>query len=465
MKDKPLGKPRGFCYYEIMKTVFLFLSNRAYTSDLLNTDYIKYLSQKYRVIVFLPKYSERSSEISNYYKNENIEYIEIPYPKGKFWTLFDVLLRNELIRKFNDNPAVQWRNKRDNDPRRWFLRKISFLFSKKIFTPDFFTFTEKFFVPNYELFKKYAKKYNPFFVLTCTPGILPFDAYAILCAKKSRIPTVAVNFSWDNLTVYPRHVRKTDYLITWNNQVKEDAIKYHNYKEENVFISGIIRFDFYFKKIENSPLREDFLKSKNLNPDYKTVLFVSKTHGSFYKDFINSFIDWQKQDDFFKKLNFFIRIAPIDQIEDYKEFFDRPNIHLEYGGKIKQNDPVFRSGAKIEMDEEDLLNTKNTLKYSDICVSLFSTMSLEAFIFDKPVINIGFIPKIKDVASFYHYKPIIEKGAVKLAKNMEELKQYIKIYLDNPEIDKESRKKIVETMVEPTDGFSYKRNVDFIEKL
>ena len=65
---------------------------------------------------------------------------------------------------------------------------------------------------------------------------------------------------------------------------------------------------------------------------------------------------------------------------------------------------------------------------------------------------------------FNHYKPIVESGAVRVAKTDEDLPKLINMYLKNPELDREGRKKIVAEYVVFTDGLSYKRSVDFLEK-
>jgi hypothetical protein len=39
------------------------------------------------------------------------------------------------------------------------------------------------------------------------------------------------------------------------------------------------------------------------------------------------------------------------------------------------------------------------------------------------------------------------------------------MYLESPALDSENRRKIVEKYVQFTDGFSYKRSVDFIEEI
>jgi len=444
-----------------MKTVFLFLCVRAYISDLLHTSYIKYLSERYKVVVFLRDMEGVEDPGKEYYKSENVTYVKFSEPKSKFFILFDMFLRNEFVRIFNDNPAVRWRNERTKDKRRLFLRRIARLFPAGLFTPKFFFYLEQKFFPGYAQFKKFADKRNPSLILTAAPGLHPFDVYAILCAKKAGIPSVSVDISLDNLTVYPRHIRPTDYLIVWNKMNKRQAIKFHGYNNSNVFVSGILRADHYFTPSPKEKDRDTFLENKGLDPNKKTVFYAAKTYGTFYKNFIQTFINWQNTDPFYKDLNLFVRVHPLDSLEDFKEFFGTPNIHIERASsKLKQSD--LSKGQKVEMNEDDLINTKDTLKHCDVCVTITSTLTIEAFIFDVPVV-IAALPEGRTAGlTFFHNQPYFDNNAVRIAHTYDELKSQIKRYLKDPSLDKTGRTDVLKEMVEPTDGLSYKRSVDFL---
>lgn len=208
------------------KTIFLFLAVRSYISDLLHTPYLNYLRQKYNVVVFLRDSKNSGNPHDEYPQYDNVTYITFTEPKSRFWMLFDFYLRNEFIHIFDDNIAVQWRNKRAEDKNskgRLRIRKIAKLFPKKLFTPSFFFILEQRLFPGYSIFKRYKDLYKPSAVLMATPGLNPFDTYALLCAKRASIPSVAINTSWDNLTSYPRHIKPVDYMIVWNNFMKQAA--------------------------------------------------------------------------------------------------------------------------------------------------------------------------------------------------------------------------------------------------
>jgi hypothetical protein len=438
-----------------MKTIFLFINNRGYISDLLRGDYIKYLSSKYKVIVFLNELDD------THFKSDNITYIKFPLKMGKFWTLFDVLFRTSLIRRFDDFVGIRTRHLRykQNDWRKNILKKVAKLLPRNFFSPEFFYIFEKIFIPNTKLFKQYIDTYNPSLILTATPGLMFMEAWAILCAKKFNVPSVSFYFSWDNLTIYARSVRKTDYMICWNEVIKKEAIDIHKYKDNEVFVSGIIRFDHFFKD-ENIGTKEEFLKSKGLDPMKKTILVATATDvdADLYRNIIKAVKDLD--------VNVYVRIHPIDRIRNYEDLKREKKVYIESAGSAKLSGE--RKGWQTELEEKDRINVKKILKFSDLEINRASTMTLDTFAcnLDIPIINLNFKKSsIVPVVEYEHYKPIVDEGAVRVAYNIDEVMDYTEIYLKNPELDKENRKRIFDRLIKFDDSYSYKRNVDFLENI
>jgi|TARA_Y100000310_G_scaffold162742_1_gene162694 hypothetical protein len=437
-----------------MKTVFLFIHNRAYISDLLRGDYIKYLSSKYKVVIFLHDIDD------THYQSDNIIYVKFPIKMGKFWTLFEELLRKSLIRRFDNFVGVRTRHLRykQNDWRKNFLKRIAKFLPRNFFGPDFFFLLEKIFVPHTKIFKQYIDKYNPSIILTTTPGLSFMEAWAIICAKKFNIPSVATYFSWDNLTIYARALRKTDYIICWNEIIKKEAIEIHKYKRDETFVSGIIRFDYFFKK-EDLGTREEFLRSKGLDPNKKTILIATATDVD--PDLYINIARIVKNLD----VNMYIRIHPIDRISRYAEFGEDENVYVESAGKIRQD--VSRKGWQIELDDNDRLNVKKILKFCDLGINRASTMTLDTWAcnVNMPIINLNFKKSnIVPVVDYEHYKPIVDVGAVRVAHNIDEVMKYINMYLNDLSIDLINRKKMFDMLIKFNDGLSYKKSVDFLDK-
>lgn len=442
----------------IMKTVFLFISNYVHTSDLLRTEYIYYLAKKFKVVVFLPN----SFDVNIYPKIENVEYKNLPLLRSKFWFIMKEL-RMTLNRNNYDWPEFASNRIRSSFNRRKILRILAKVFPKVIFTNKLFALIELALNKKEMIFSELIGKYKPILFLTPTPGLKPFEAQAIIQAQKFNIPTVAVNFSWDNLTSNSLHVRKTDYLIAWNQVEDDDAVKYHGYNKDKVFISGPIRFDYYFKEHSKEISKEEFLKSKRLDCQKKTLLLTSVTKSyPFQKNIIRRLVKLRNNGKIAGNPNIFIRIHPLDKIENYKEFKGINNFYIEIAGE-----KIFDLNNKshIEMTKNDLINLKQTLKYCDVNINYASTITIESFIFDIPVVNFTFDDVYGLAYKFKHYSPIAKSGAVKIAKTDDELAEFINFYLDNPENGRDKRKIIAKKYAPFQDGGACKRSVDYLEKI
>lgn len=444
-----------------MKTIFLFIPIYFYTSDFLRTNYIKYLASKYRVFVFVPEGFFKNN--ATYFQSPNTAYIswDVQYPK--FWNFFGKILRYCFIRKFDYEPVLQRHHKKSFFWKRRIIRPFAYLFPKNLLTSDVFSWLEKLFIPRSKKFLDYCVRYKPDLIMTPTPGFNHFDAEAIILARKFGLRTASINFSWDNLHGGSKNLRKPDYLIAWNDMVKETAVKMHGFSPEKVFVSGVIRFDNYFKQEESQLTKEEFLIKKGLNPREKTILITTVTDGNYpHEDkLIERLIDGRERGRFFGYPNIFIRLHPKDEFVKYEKFSKSKCVMVEEAGKKMK----VELGTKTEMDEEDHLNLKHTLMYSDVVINYASTMTLEACIFDKPIINIGFPAEYLNAYNFSHYKPIVEIGAVRVAKSYEDLINMVNYYFDKPQSERQNRLKIIERFVKFTDGLSYKRNVDLLGKI
>ena len=76
--------------------------------------------------------------------------------------------------------------------------------------------------------------------------------------QKKRVSLV-INQSWDRMVTKGYPTVEPDYLIVWNEHMKDEAVRYLDCHPENVFVEGAAPFDFIFRKTD-IPSKEDFLK-------------------------------------------------------------------------------------------------------------------------------------------------------------------------------------------------------------
>jgi CDP-glycerol glycerophosphotransferase (TagB/SpsB family) len=112
----------------------------------------------------------------------------------------------------------------------------------------------------------------------------------------------------------------------------------------------------------------------------------------------------------------------------------------------------------------------DTLCHADVVVNVASTISIEACIFDTPVVNINFdgpdeSPYVKSARRYYsftHYVNITSRGAVRVATSPEQLVRDVAAYLATPSLDAAGRKQVVFDQCQFIDGRSAERVVRLV---
>lgn len=316
-------------------------------------------------------------------------------------------------------------------------------------------------------FKEIFNKYQPDVVFLA--HLFGDTEIAILReAKKRNIKSVGFINSWDKLTSRCILRILPDWLIVPNEITKKEAIKYHDVKNETIFISGPPQFDLY-KKILFTP-REEFCKNLNIDPLKKIILFcpIGRTFSAADWNIVEILNRLFESGHLGSGVHVIVRFPPNDTVEI------RDNINK---GRFSFVVPGVRfsseRGVDWDMNFNDLQSLADNIYHSSLAICFFSTMSIDASILNKPVINIDFSAIKSD--SFYktprpfsgmsHYKNILQYGGIQLVKNELELSEIINSYLENPEKDSIGRKKIAEEQVWKLDGMAGERIADFIFNL
>ena len=130
--------------------------------------------------------------------------------------------------------------------------------------------------------------------------------------------------------------------------------------------------------------------------------------------------------------------------------------------------PVRDSKLLWDLPESDLEHLVRVLRDADVVINTASTISIDAAIFDRPVVAVAYdpagdIPYERSVRRYYdytHMSHVVRAGAVRLARSPDELRQKIVDYLRQPDLDREARRHIVEQQFGRVDGNSAARVVD-----
>lgn len=455
-----------------MQTVFLALEAYNHYSDVLRGRLIRVLAEKYRVVVLTKDIDEITARKMGYYTHRHITYHTLTVAYPRLWNVMDLYIRKYFVRSHDDLFLTQ----------HWYygflysrldrmLNIIGNLLPKKIFTSHFFTSFEMTVTRPTKEFREIASRYQPALLIVPTPGYgyMSLVPEVILFARKMNIPSIAINCTYDQPFSQAKFLRKTDFLCVWSERMKKDAANVLGYGLRELFVvGGPLKFDHYVNDIREDTVlnRDEFLQSKGLNPRKKTILYATPSPGVYKQrlEILEALVRLKRERGLVGDPNILVRIHPFDEMEPYEQFMNLPGISIELAGRSRMKGGGAR-GIKIEMEEDDLRNMTDSLRHADVVLNFASSMTVEASLFDKPIVNVAFRDRHR---AFYEYesnRPIRHRGVARFAENVQEMKSCLNVYLEHPEYEYKKRIWLRQEYVPFCDGKIYQRTADVIEDI
>jgi hypothetical protein len=291
----------------------------------------------------------------------------------------------------------------------------------------------------------------------------------IHAAKWLGIPTATFIFSWDNLTSQGRITPSYDYYLVWNEAMREQLLEmYGSVRQEQVFVTGTPQFDFLFRP-EFAWTREEFCARVGADPNRPIVLYSTgmANHMPDEPHVVERIADMLGAMGDLGPPQLLVRVYAKDltgRFEDLKR--RRPDILFP--------EVPWDASWLTPMPEDAYLLT-NSLRHSALGINIASTITLELCMLDKPVINVAYQPpgvenaESIDCSRYYafdHYRPVVESGAVMLARSEAEMPALLRKCLVDPHADRARRQLLIKTMFGTTlDGYSAVRVADRLARL
>ena len=286
-------------------------------------------------------------------------------------------------------------------------------------------------------------------------------------ARRHGISVVHMVGNYDHLTSKGYRGGPVDHLLVWGPAMREDAIHYQGIAAEKIRMIGSIRYNAVAREIQWS--REEFFRYCGLDPKGKTILFAGPQGEYHYFEMLQVFEELVKQD---QKYQMIFRVYPdkglmatpyIRPILAYARSLPRVYVSL--------SDPHYQTGSKgLEVPKIEQNELWHALRYCDVVVNHFSTMGLEACLFDKPVIYLLYFPLTGytwiqppiyyDHGLAIHNRRMLGYGLARTASNRSELVQAIQDAIAYPEKYARERRRAVENELGPLDGKAVDRLVE-----
>jgi len=284
-------------------------------------------------------------------------------------------------------------------------------------------------------------------------------------AARAGIPTVGVVASWDNLTTKGPLLPRLDRLVVWNDLMREEAVRYHGYRPEQITVTGAPHHDAVFSGRERLTTREELFARLGLNPAKRLVTYAGEDpiiapDAPHYVELLYKFL---REGRLRGACQLLVRPHPQDDPRRFDGFRGRPGVVVDLPGRPSQ-------GHWMDMSRRDLLHLYATMQWSDVVVNVTSTIVLDAAFFDTPTVCIGF--SYSAAPTFYqsplrffemdHFRYVMRAGATTLVTSETELLDAVNGYLADRTRHATGRRRIVDDLAQFRDGASGRRVADAI---
>ncbi len=436
-----------------MRTVFITIFQGVEAKNILRTDIYKSLIAYDDVrVVFFVSSPERAAYYQKEFSHPRVIYEPAERKERGVWDKLFGYLKTLLVRtETNDLRRRMALEESGNYPRYIFGLLLNRIFARPsvrciVRWLDLLLVSDK-------TFANYFEKYHPDAIFLAHL----FDDLEINLLREARrrgVKTVGFINSWDKLTARSMIRLLPDRLVVFNELVKKEAMDNAEMPEGRIFVAGVPQYDWH---INYKPLsRQEFFRDKRLDPTKKLIVYAPMG-----KAYSNS--DWDIIDllrlaiagGTIKNAQLLVRFQPND-FTDEAELKKRPGLIYDLPG-IRFS---AKRGVDWDMSFDDIRGLTDTLANADLFVCYASSMSIDAAVFNKPVININFEVREKELMSkspthFYrmtHYQKAVKTGGIRYPESREEFIRDINAYLADPKLDAAGRKRLVEEQCWKVDG-------------
>jgi hypothetical protein len=310
-------------------------------------------------------------------------------------------------------------------------------------------------------------EHQPSLVVAANPGLVFSEVPLLRTARRRGVVSMAIDPSWDNFTNKLIPVRQVDRLVVWNEIMKAQAIALHGYSAEAIRVAGAPQFDPHFRPEVRTP-RDAFFRRIGADPSRKLIALTTTPRSLYgHHDHVLRALAGAIESGALAGAQVLVRLHPRDEIDAYREFAHTPHVIIE---KPFRDTVKVADGLAIDVMPENQRHLGDTLAHADVVVNVASTISIEACIFDTPVVNISFdgpgeSPYVKSARRYYsftHYVNVTSRNSVQVATSPEAMVTAVARYLADPSLDAAGRRQVVLDQCQFTDGRSAERVVQCV---
>ncbi len=321
-------------------------------------------------------------------------------------------------------------------------------------------------------------RYGPQLVVASTPG-WRLDRYLLREAAGRGITTAAVIVGWDNPSSYSLPGAPVDWITCWSEIQRKELVAGSDWAPERVGINGIPSYDGYFMKNWVIP-REEYFQLHGLDPQRKLLSYAA-SFVSFSPNFQNveALARLVSSNKLAMPSQLLVRLHPNHFQDNHLYAGEREkilNLAEEYP-YVHIVQPVPMGGSMGFYSGEDMPEKTSMMAHSDVFLTVYSTMVVEAAIHERPIVSVCIdalkgwnwprkfslpLSRIGNWPTHYRFR---EAGAGRVALNEQQACEAINAYLQDPGADCEERRAFITNECTYTDGSAGRRTAEFLYSL
>ncbi len=326
-----------------------------------------------------------------------------------------------------------------------------------------------------ELYTDLFERYQPDLVVASTPG-WRLDRFLLRQAVQRGVPTAAVIVGWDNPSSYSIPGAPVDWVNCWSNIQKEELILGSDWDPARINVGGIPSYDGYFRKQWLMP-RDEYFRLHKLDPQRKLLGYACSfiTFSPNYQN-VEALARLVAEERLAEPSQLLVRLHPNHFMDEplyagereriFQLARELPNVHVV--------EPVPLGGELGYYSGEDMPEKTSMMAHSDVFLTVYSTMVVEAAIHDRPIVSVCFdapggwnqpgkfslaLSKIGDWPTHRRFR---EAGAGKVALNEAELREAIDCALRDPDSEHAARQAFIQRECTFVDGRAGERTAEYL---
>lgn len=321
--------------------------------------------------------------------------------------------------------------------------------------------------------EKILKQFSPDVVITTTAGLDTKDIAILTAAQNLGIKTFTFVASWDNvwkmerLKQFGKPYVLANHLAVWNSMMKDHLLQaFPELTPEMISISGVPRLD-YFWHHDHIPSKQDLFEYLGVADSSKKLIHIATTElypmDYLVKAIATAPLPYPTQ--------LYASVHPGGNMNKHKTYAEKYSVAVRYSFGRQDNAPIpdFLYNPSVE----DIYMLVALFKHSSVLVNHSSTVAIESFAADVPVINVKY-GKPLDWWKWYrsmvyrdfqqHYHDVVSDGATKVVKNKRQLVNALDNYLKDPLQDQANRAKTLQKMITVVDGSASSHMMNLIKQ-